>query len=184
MRIFITLLFFSVSLNAISSDYVYKRINPDGTVEYSDKRLEGGEVIKVPKGSTFTLPTQKTSASTADGDPTTKKIDYELTIVAPTDDQSIRSNNGNVAFTASLSPSQLIEGQRISWSLDGQEIPKFNGLVAKMKNVDRGTHELQVNIVDDKGGIIASSETITFHLLRVSVRPPPPPPPPVRPKAK
>lgn len=170
MRILITLLLFSVSLNAVSLEYVYKRVNPDGTVEYSDKRLEGGNVIKVPKGSTFTPSGELKAKSSAnsEGDLSAKKIDYELAIVEPTDDQAIRSNNGNVSFRATLSPSQLQEGYRIAWYLDEQEIPQLNGLVAKMKNVDRGTHQLQVNIVDDKGNITASSETISFHLLRVA----------------
>ena len=164
MRHLITLLLLALSVSVLAADYVYKRTNPDGTVEYSDKKLEGGTVIKVPKGSTFTLP--KASKQTTETEP--KKINYELAIVEPKDDQAIRSNIGSVTFRATLSPSQLPAGHRIVWKIDGQEVPQLNGLLAKMKNVDRGTHELQASIVDDKGNSITSSETITFHLLRVA----------------
>jgi len=169
MRYFITLLLLTVSVSALASNYVYKRTNPDGTVEFSDKPLEGGNVMKIPKGSTFTMPSTKpkeTSSIEEEKEP--EKVNYELAIVQPKDDQAIRSNEGNVTFRATLTPSQLSTNHRIVWSIDGQEVPQFNGLLAKMKNVDRGTHQVQVKIIDKEGNSIAASETVSFHLLRVA----------------
>lgn len=170
MRYLITFLLLTLSTAVFALDYVYKRVNPDGTVEYSDKKLEGGNVIKVPKGSTFTTSpgSEQAAEQNTSNNNEPEKISYKLSIVSPLDDQPVRSNNGNIDFRASLEPNSFPKGYKLIWTMDEAVIPGAESLVVKMQNVDRGTHELQVSIVDDKGNTITSSETVTFHLLRIA----------------
>jgi len=166
---------------------VYKRVNPDGSVEYSDQPMEGATAIRVPKPSTYRAPPlnrPKTASSTKSE---TTSFEYQsLRITTPENDKVIRSNAGNITAIARLIP-ELQSGHRARWRLDGEIIKGVNALELRLKNVDRGSHTLQVEIVDADGNILVSSEPVTFHLLRHSIlqgsapsppRPPQPPRPP------
>jgi hypothetical protein len=166
------LLLFSLTLcfGVWAQDRVYKRVNPDGSVEYSDRPLEDAEVIKVPKGSTFTMPAASPARRTPPRPPSADDVaGYEsLEITSPKNDEAIRSNDGRVTALAKSDPT-LLEGHRFRWSMDGTILPrKLKDPILLMKEVDRGTHSLEVAIIDGEGKVVISSQKITFHLLRAS----------------
>ncbi len=90
------------------------------------------------------------------------------TIVSPEDDAAVRSNAGNLRVLARVDPT-LQEEHRLQLTLDG--VPE--GTVGRettfeLANIDRGTHRLQLLIVDDAGEIVFTGRASTFHLLRHS----------------
>ncbi len=182
MRSLLIIVAMALSVAVQAQDRVYKRVNPDGSVEYSDQPTKGAEVMKVPKGSTFTMPATPAS-STAQANRTEEEvsIQYEsLEITQPEHDKAIRSNEGKLTALARVVPALAAE-HRFRWNMDGAVVKDVNSPELRLNNVDRGSHTLQAEIVDVDGNVIIASETITFHLMRYRVPTPPPAPPPPAP---
>ena len=89
-------------------------------------------------------------------------------IVSPADDMAVRSNAGSLTVVARVDP-ELQEGHRLQLLLDGAprgapgRKPEFH-----LENIDRGTHSLQLQVVDDANGVLFTGPRSTFHLLRHS----------------
>ncbi len=169
MRYFLLLLSLTFCVGVMAQDKVYKRVNPDGSVEYSDQPIQGGEIMNVPKGSTFTMPETPTS-TTAPASPAEKPgINYEsLDITQPENDKAIRSNNGTLTALARVTPA-LAPDHRYRWKMDGEVVQDVNSPELRLNNVNRGSHTLQAEIVDAGGKVIIASESITFHMMRVRI---------------
>ena len=180
MRTLIMLLALAVALPLAAQEKVYKKVYPDGTVEYSDKPIEGGELMNVPKGTVITMPKPsdfKAAETTADRKAREKQeaeahaaMYTRFEIVRPKDDEPIRSNSGDLTAQLVLEPG-LVEGDRLRWKLDGNPIEGTGGLTLILRNVDRGTHTLQAEIVDSQGKVVKSTPVVTFHLLRYAPGP-------------
>ena len=183
MRYLLLLVGLTLCFGVFAQDRVYKRVNPDGSVEYSDQPTQGAEVINVPKGSTFTLPEASArTASPADTAAEETKVVYDsLEISRPTNDETIRSNEGKVTALARVVP-ELDANHRFRWSLDGEIVQDVNSPELRLNNIDRGSHTLQAEIVDADGKVVISSESVTVHLMRYHL-PGAPPTPPAAPKS-
>jgi len=167
MRLLIFILFISLSFST-SAAKVYKKVNPDGSVEYSDiPQNEADEPIKLKPVQTITLPPlPKTSSST----PKPTVVKYEsISIISPKDDEGIRSNNGDFIAKGELIPGlQRDQEHHIQWLLDGKDVPAAKSLTLSLKNLDRGTHQLQLRVLNFDGEVEIETPTISFHILRVA----------------
>ena len=75
----------------------------------------------------------------------------DAVIVSPANDTAVRNNAGNLTVRGQVSP-KLASGHRVQLLLDGvpQGAPRRT-LEFSLENIDRGTHHLQVRIVDSGG---------------------------------
>ncbi len=91
-----------------------------------------------------------------------------ISVVAPPDDTALRSNAGNLRVLAEVLP-KLKNGHRLQLLLDGepQGAPVHRSEFL-LENIDRGTHELAVRIVDEAGHTVATGAPNTVHILRHS----------------
>jgi len=170
MRSTVILLLFLISLPLLAKD-VYKRTTADGVVVYSDTYQPGAEKIHVNSGSRTPTPVDINSndvsgeqAGSATGG------DYQtFEIAQPKNDETIRSNEGVVSVSLSLSPT-LAEGDAIQVFVDGN---KLGGDVKStqftLKDLNRGTHTLQAKIVNADGNILKNASSINFHLRQASI---------------
>ncbi len=169
MRFFYLLLLISLSFSSPAAK-VYKKVNPDGSVEYSDvPQDEAAEPIKLKPIQSITLPPlPKTSAAPA---PAPKPFRYEsIRIVSPKDDEGIRSNNGDFTARGELKPGlQSEQEHHIQWLLDGKVVSGADSLTLNLKNLDRGTHQLQLRVVNFDGKVEIETPSISFHILRVAL---------------
>jgi hypothetical protein len=95
---------------------------------------------------------------------------YEvLRILIPEPDATIRSNTGEVIVSATNEPA-LHPGHRYRLLLDGQPTAE-PGLspVFPLSNIDRGSHTLSVEILDEQGRIVERSASQPFHMQRMSL---------------
>ncbi len=163
-----TIILLVLGLTGLAQAEVYKRVKPDGTVEYSDKPLDGSELIKLPKSSGFRLPPVSGHVPRSSQPPPASagKATYEsVKIVYPNNDQAIRANTGNITVVVEIKPG-LQKNHRIAWYLDGEQYDVTRTLQNEFKNIDRGTHTLKVEILDGAGKTLIASEPVTFHLQR------------------
>jgi hypothetical protein len=167
MRYFLLLISLIFCFGALAQEKVYKKVNPDGSVEYSDQPIQGSEIMNVPKGSTFTMPETpaSTPAPASPAEETSVKYD-SLEITQPENDKAIRSNNGTLTALARVMP-PLAPDNRFRWKMDGNIVQDVNAPELRLNNVDRGSHTLQAEIVDANGKVIIASDSVTFHMMRV-----------------
>jgi len=168
----IVLLLFT--LPAVAADKVYKKVNPDGSVEYSDQPFEGGEEMPVQQA-----PAMKFEKSPRIDFHTSTRRDrddeapYQVAITAPANNESIRDNTGNVSLQGEVQP-HLRGGHQLRWVLDGEPLDEI-GTTVQLDNVDRGSHTVKLEVVDNDGEVLAASPGVTFHLMRRSITPSAPP---------
>ena len=185
MRIFpfLVLLLF-VSSNSIADIYQFK--DEDGNILFSDVPVPGGKRIKQNKPSVAPAPNRKgvdsrnnvknsdkaaqpASAGKTEAKPKAKKY-TGLKITNPSDDQAIRSNNGNITFKYNLEPAlQTKFGHYMKLEIDGKLIDKkWTSTSMSFKNMDRGTHTISAVVYDKNNAKLFKSKRTTFHLLRYS----------------
>ena len=171
MRTPITLVAFSLCCSLLASGAladVYKRTNPDGSVEFSD--VPGSvksEPIKLNPSSTYSPP----PLPPATPSPGAKKAmtDYEsVAITTPANDATVRDNAGNISVSVTSKPA-LQPGHLYILMMDGKKIGEGPNGQFQVTNVDRGSHTFTAQIVDKSKQAIANSPSVTVHLQRISV---------------
>ncbi|MCZ6617463.1 MAG: DUF4124 domain-containing protein [Gammaproteobacteria bacterium] len=97
--------------------------------------------------------------------------EYEfLRIKSPSNDATVRNNAGNLSVAATVSP-RLQPGHSLRLLLDGSPQQTSRNAEFTLSNVDRGTHRLSVEIVDEAGSVLLTSEASVVHLMRYSAGP-------------
>ena len=92
-----------------------------------------------------------------------------LRILLPQPDATIRDSAGNLIVTATSEP-VLHPGHGYRLLLDGQVVGAAGrSPVFALENVDRGTHQLAVEIVDAQGRIVERTPSQPLHMLRISL---------------
>jgi len=170
MRNVVLLLIFFLSLPAFARD-VYKSVNADGVVIYSDTYVEGAERIRVRDSkSTTTAPAEQADQQEQGTAAAPGTGGYEsLEVVQPENDATIRSNEGNVSVGLAVSPG-LAQGHKVKIVVDGNELEgEMPTTQFALSNLNRGTHTLVTRIVDEAGNVLISSNPITFHLRQASI---------------
>lgn len=147
---------------------VYKWINDQGQVEYSDQYRKGAEVVNIAPLSTIQMPKMDLSTPTAEQAAEPVVTPYtKLAITYPEPNGSFHSGNGEVTVTVVVAP-ELLPSHSLRLSLDGESIGVGKQTTFSIPNVDRGTHQLALDVVDSTS-VIQSAPTVTFTIQRPSV---------------
>lgn len=170
-----------------AANRIYKTVDEDGNVVFSDQPPrpdQSGAAVELEPENTFTPPPvdEATAAETpASDDPeedTPAGPAYRsLAVASPANDEGLRENAGNVAVVAAIDPA-LGPQHTLQVYLDGELRQSTQSPSAQLLNVDRGTHTLELRIVDESGTVLISSAPSVFHLQRRSVINQPPRPRP------
>lgn len=92
----------------------------------------------------------------------------QAVIVSPANDSAVRSNSGTLVIQGRVSP-ELESGHQAQLLLDGvpQGAPN-RSLEFFLENIDRGTHRLEIQIIDPGGKVVFAGAPSKVHLLRHS----------------
>ena len=165
MRLIIltVLILFSVNLYA---EKVYKTVDEDGHIIFTDKPTEGSEEIKLKELQTIKNPNpaRYKPLQNKASDSETGSLYKVLLVTNPADGSGLRSNDGNISISLTLEPS-LRSGHKLVITLDGKEISSGGALSVSLKNVDRGTHTIGAKVIDGNGSQLISTSS-SFSLLR------------------
>ncbi len=167
MKVFLLILFsvfFSASF--CGAETVYKTVDENGHIIFTDKPTQGSEEIKLKELQTIENPNpakykplpKKTSKAESGN------IYKSLLVTNPADGSGLRSNAGDVSISLSLQPG-LRPGHTMTISLDGKEISSGNNLSVTLNNVERGAHKIEAKVFDVNGKQLIST-TSSFSLLR------------------
>ena len=90
-------------------------------------------------------------------------------ILSPADGEGLRANSGDFVVQAQVEP-ELRQGHRLRLLLNGSAQGAAQTSSAfPLTAVERGEHQLQLQIVDADGSIVFEGKASTFHLLRHSI---------------
>jgi hypothetical protein len=161
----IILLLLSMSLSAA---VVYKKVNQDGTITYSDEPSEGAVKLDLAAGNSVVMPSLVSLQAKQNKTAKTFKpaqVQYQLRVISPAPEQTIRSNNGKLTVVASITP-----------NVPGQYQLVLNGLVKtsqtsgtfKLEAMPRGEYSVQVRFIGNSGKVLALTDMQTFYLHKAS----------------
>lgn len=175
MRLLLSLLLLSLSLAAPAE--VYRRVDAQGNVEFSDTPTEGAEVVQLKE--TTVIPGAPVPAAGGAVDAAAKPANeayapyQSIAVVAPANEETLR-NQETVGVDVEISPELLNSlGHRVQLYLDGvaygqpASSPHFT-----LTSVDRGTHQLSAAVLDPGGSELFRSATTVFHMHKTAVADP------------
>lgn len=149
----------------LGAETIYKTVDENGNIIFTDKPSEDAEEIKIEKLQTIDNPNPAKFKPTPKTSEEDKSPIYKTFVVtSPENGAGIRSNIGNVNISLSLEPA-LSAGHKMIISMDGKEVG--TGSRVSLQNVDRGTHTISAKVVDGDAKTLIST-TSTFSLLRAS----------------
>lgn len=154
-----------LSAPLIQASTIYKRVNEDGSVTYSDRPFEGAKMVVLPRINT--VESIQTPPPTATQLITKNKhtVLPTLSVISPANELTIRDNSGSVTIVSSLSPS-LSGHYRLT--LNSKLYESQSG-VFEFINLDRGTYDYTIQFLNHSGKVIALTPVRRFYLHRTSV---------------
>ena len=134
---------------------VYKWVDEEGVVHYTDRDKEHSQELRIPGHDT---PAESPAYSL-----------FEF--VTPEDDQVFPEGTTEVPVGILLKPA-LREGHRIRLSLDGNPISEaITSTQVTLQRVEPGSHSLVASILAPDGTVLMSTPPVNFHLPEMTSEP-------------
>ena len=156
---------------AVQAAVVYKWVDADGVVHFSDQPYPGAEKIYTSSSTAGTVtsapgsaggPRQASKGAVAGG------LNYaEFAIVSPSNDQTFFGDDV-IAVHLNLTPA-LKPNQSITWHLNGKQL-EFppDATSFPLPHLDRGAYTLAATITDQETSESQSSNSVTFYVRQPS----------------
>lgn len=178
-RVFLSLLLCFYATLTIAETKVYHWVDAKGKSHFSDTAPANTSEVIIETQNLVSTPAPEVINQISESNMTGKNqskiepikvIQYQADIVYPKDDTAIRSNEGSLEIYVETVPAKS-GTQQLQLYLDGQPLgsPQISPTIRAL-NVDRGTHQLQVHLLDESGKTLAKTQIVTIHLKRFSVK--------------
>lgn len=165
-------LLFALLLVALPSfAQVYTYVDAEGNRVFTDSPRDGNaKQVQMAPSNRIEPPTRRLSPPSAPPAPAGPILSYELLrITIPQPDATINDNAGNLIVTVNAEPA-LYPGHRYRLLLDGQPYGEAGrSPVFPLQNIDRGTHQIAVEIITEGGIIVERTPSQPFHMKRISL---------------
>ncbi|MET0775146.1 MAG: DUF4124 domain-containing protein [Pseudomonas mandelii] len=151
---------------------VFTYVDAQGNRVYTDQP-GSGNAKRVPLATSNRMSAHPTGAAPVTATQKTEEkplFHYDmLRVLVPEPDATVRSNAGELIVSVTNEPG-LQRGHRYRLLLDGQPTaePGLSPVFA-LSNIDRGRHNLSVEILDEQGRTIERTANQPFQMLRISL---------------
>jgi hypothetical protein len=164
----------SALVSAAPAAVVYKWVDADGVVHFSDQPVPGAEKITTSGGSTtrgVLGQPMPSSGGQSDKQKPPAKASQHIAITSPAPDQTF---TGGQQVSASLSAEPaLAPNQTVTWTLNGAPVgEESNATELALPDLARGTYTLAATVSDSVSGQSISADPVTFNVVRPSVMSP------------
>lgn len=159
-------LFLSLLPLLTAAETVYKSVDEQGNVIFSDQPSANAEKFEVEAAPSIDFREVTIPTRAAEKKKTTAYY-QEIMILEPGNEQTVRDNPGNLNVFVASNPA-LREGDQYQLVLDGQSVSAGRDNTVKLQNIDRGEHTLTAQIVNNEGKVLLTSRPSTFYMHRIS----------------
>jgi len=165
-------LFFSQIANTEEGKKLYKVIDKNGNVSYSDQPSPGAQEVIIKD-----VPSINIKKTNIDFEALEEQLEAQREVSSDyystadfsnlEEDGVIRNNGGSVTLTASLEPS-LSKGHFLKFYIDGKLIgEQQKELSITAQEIEYGSHTASFSVVSKNGVKVQDSKTVKFNLLHV-----------------
>lgn len=152
---------------SIAQAAVYKKVDADGNVSFTDVPDKSAQLINVAPIETVPALSPDVIAKTLNDDSqkkTTANIDYTIRIISPKPDQTYHRAVDAFSANVDVKPN-LQDGDHLVFLVDG----KASEQTIPPNTLDRGQHQFEAQVVSAKGRVLKSLTT-TFFVQQPTVR--------------
>lgn len=136
---------------------LYKWIDQDGGVHYTDKRPDDSAQQQELSGYLSRISNKKKPEVAEDENPYTA-----FTIASPGQGDTVRNEGSTMDIVVNIDPPLTVK-HFLQIYLDGLEVgEKTKSTELTLQQLKKGTHRLQAKIIDEAGQIISTTEEVTF----------------------
>ena len=149
---------------------LYRGVDAEGNVVYSDTPFEDAEKFTPPPISVVDTAKVKLDEKAVKDDKAAEFKYMSFDILSPKNNETIQ-NSSDVTVLLKLKPGLNPEKEHTIWLLvDGKPVVKnTRSLSLQLTKLDRGAHELQAQIRNEKGKIIVRTRTSIIFIHRASI---------------
>ena len=152
----------------LSAETVYRQVDAEGNITFSDQATPGAEAITLKKAQTIAPP----PVGAFRPEPVVKQkapTGYDrLAILRPLHDETIvGAAQGNFEVKVDLQPA-LRAGDSLVLLLNGARVQRGKTTRFTFSNLHRGAHTLQVAVSNAEDKVIQRSATVTVHVKRTA----------------
>jgi len=163
------LVFSGLALAPLEAVTVYKQVDKEGNVTFTDQPAEDAETeqVEIQPINVHSFP--KAPPPEPKSQAPEKQFSYKtLNIVAPKNEDTLR-DPGDILIRAELNPN-LRSGHQVRFTDNGEPLNEpSRKLSLQLFNLYRGTHNLQAEVVNRKGEVLISSPVVTLYVHRNSI---------------
>lgn len=137
------------------------------TPTFSDRPSPDAEPVQLPPANVQNFPDPPATPVNQGAAPA--PFTYEqIAIIEPADEATVRDNQGRIRVIAEVKP-PLRAGHQLQLLLDGQPAgPVQRSGQFNLTGVNRGSHQLQLQVLDGEGDVFAQGPAVTLHLHQAS----------------
>jgi hypothetical protein len=153
-----------------ASAQVFTYIDAQGNRVFTDQP-KPGNAKRVPLATSNRMSVPDSAPARSAKKPEQKPLfHYDLLrILVPEPDATVRSTAGEIIVSITSEPG-LQKGHRYRLLLDGQPTAEPGiSPVFPLTNIDRGTHQLSVEVLDEHGRTVERTANQPFHMQRMSL---------------
>lgn len=153
-----------LGITDLHASQVYKSVDKNGRIVYSDKPSKGAKLHKLRK--TPTIPAAEVKARFSDAPKEQEKLAKpEVKILYPKNQSHILvEQSGKIRIQVSMNQ-PLLEDFKIALYRNGEKLAQGVDTVFWLTNQDRGEHKYTVKLLDPEGKEV-SSDSITLFVQR------------------
>lgn len=172
MRLFIALIAALATGTVLAQ--AYKWVDEDGVVHYSDTPRDGAEQIQLPSDGrrpqrpAYAPPPQQARPAADAPAEAPAVFKYEdIEVVAPAPEETLWNIEGVLNVALRVSPALRPE-DRVRVYLDGEQ-QQVSGTNFQLQEVWRGVHNIQAEVIDSTGRLMARSLPNRFYVQQNSI---------------
>lgn len=148
---------------------VYKKVDEQGNIIFSDTPMDDAETLNVQPVPTIKLDKMRVPQPVERKEKPTTPTGYSsLTITSPQPEETFWNTGGSVDISVQTAPA-LQPNHKIQLLLNGEMRAGPSASQSfSFSNLFRGSYKSIAQVVDDKGNVLISSPTVTFHIKQAS----------------
>lgn len=168
--VFLTTSFTAANVGKTNAGAVFKEIDDQGNVTFTDRPSESGHSTKIEIGPVNTQkamvpPAPPKKPEKSDDEP--EEVNYSSArITQPTDDSTVPPGQLNVVVQIALRP-QLQAGHLVRLYHNGRRHGKPTSATSfSLTNLIRGEHQVRAEVIGTNGKIKSKTQTVIFFVKR------------------